>query len=98
MLTDIYNWFTEGCETDDLKGAKGAARGIGTIHVLLEVLAENREGAVFVTSAAQSFLPDVRHAERKVASTRDSAIPAASRWQLPLPKSRQRNRLGIKFE
>jgi hypothetical protein len=26
MLSEIYNWFTEGFETDDLKGRQGAAR------------------------------------------------------------------------
>ena len=27
MLAEIYNWFTEGFDTADLKDAKGAARG-----------------------------------------------------------------------
>jgi hypothetical protein len=29
MLTDIYNWFTEGCDTTDLKGAKALLEELG---------------------------------------------------------------------
>ena len=33
MLSDIYNWFTEGFDTADLKDAKGAARRIKPLRI-----------------------------------------------------------------
>jgi len=32
MLSEIYNWFTEGFDTADLKDAKGADRAVHAAH------------------------------------------------------------------
>jgi hypothetical protein len=46
MLADIYNWFTEGFDTADLKDAKALLEDLSARHYYLSMAADGRKEGV----------------------------------------------------
>jgi tetratricopeptide (TPR) repeat protein len=90
MLSEIYNWFTEGFEFADLKDAKALLDDSGQS----KCAAANAEqttarGAAFAPNAAARSTRNARDVARRMNRARNFAVSAAPLWPLVVVQHRQ---------